>query len=212
MSDENTTMSEINGTSNGTANGMAGGDPKPAEAAVDVQHREDETAPHKRRARGPRVKVTTAASAATPSVEEPVTTAPMPQESVEATPVEAVTAPQETAAASPAEAPQAASQGSTPPHPATAPHEDLRLRMKVWTDPWTGKRYLMPTAFMRDIKNGQPVSDVMLVYAMRDDDTRIVTLRADEWNTLPFFYFHEDGPAPRASARPPDVIGRHGPR
>lgn len=84
--------------------------------------------------------------------------------------------------------------------------EQLRLRAKVWTDPKTDKRYLMPTAFMRDVVNGKPVSDVMCAYAMRDDDTKLITLTADEWNTLPFFYFQEDGPAPRAAARPVDVI------
>ncbi len=82
----------------------------------------------------------------------------------------------------------------------------LRLRLKIWTDPRTNKRYLMPTAFMRDVVNGQPVSDAMYAYAMRDDDTKLVTLTAGEWNTLPFFYFQEDGPAPRPPARPVDVI------
>lgn len=83
----------------------------------------------------------------------------------------------------------------------------LRLRMKIWTDPETAKRYLMPAAFMRDVVNGQPVSDIMYAYAMRDDDTKLVTLRSHEWNSLPFYYFQEDGPAPRATARPVDVIG-----
>ena len=82
----------------------------------------------------------------------------------------------------------------------------LRLRAKVWTDPKTEKRYLMPTAFMRDVVAGRPVSAVMCAYAMRDDDTKLVTLTADEWNTLPFFYFQEDGPAPRGAARPLDVV------
>ena len=46
----------------------------------------------------------------------------------------------------------------------------------------------------------------MYAYAMRDDDTKIVTLTAAEWNALPFYYFKEDGEAPRAAARPVDVI------
>jgi hypothetical protein len=78
----------------------------------------------------------------------------------------------------------------------------LRLRMKVWTDPSTLKRYLMPTGFMRDLVRGQPVSDAMYAYAMSDDDTRLIELTATEWNSLPFFYFQEDGYAPRAAARP----------
>lgn len=93
--------------------------------------------------------------------------------------------------------------GDAAPEPA---REGLRLRMKVWTDPQTSKRYLMPTAFMQDVKNGRPVSDVMRAYAMSEEDTKVVTLRAHEWNALPFYYFQEDGPAPRASARPPDVV------
>ena len=94
--------------------------------------------------------------------------------------------------------------------PTAAPIEqhtaNLRLRIKVWTDPTTTKRYLMPSAFMRNVLNGQPISDVMYAYAMRDDDTKLVTLTAGEWNALPFFYFQEDGPAPRATTRPVDVI------
>jgi hypothetical protein len=84
--------------------------------------------------------------------------------------------------------------------------EGLRLRMKVWIDPTTAKRYLMPSAFMRDVVNGQPVSDVMYAYAMSDEDTKLVTMTAREWNTLPFYYFREDGPAPRMTARPVDVV------
>lgn len=84
--------------------------------------------------------------------------------------------------------------------------DNLRLRMKVWTDPDTLKRYLMPMAFMRDVMHGQPITDVMYAYAMSDDSTRIVTLTAGEWNTLPFFYFQEDGHAPRAAARSLDVL------
>jgi hypothetical protein len=78
--------------------------------------------------------------------------------------------------------------------------------MKVWTDHQTAKRYLMPSAFMRDVVNGQPMTDVMYAYAMRDDDTKLVTLTANEWNALPFFYVQEDGPAPRATTRPVDEV------
>lgn len=89
--------------------------------------------------------------------------------------------------------------------------EKLRLRSKIWTDPTTSKRYLIPAAFMRDVVDGRPVSDVMLAYVMRDDDTRLITLTTDEWNALPFYFFQEDGPAPRMSARPVDVVTRGGP-
>jgi hypothetical protein len=121
--------------------------------------------------------------------EPPVPTIPEP--SPEATePSPEVTA---TTADTPAPSPQKTAEG-------------LRLRMKVWTDSKTGKRYLMPAAFMRDVVKGQPVSDAMYAYAMSDDSTKLVTLTAREWNSLPFFYFQEDGPAPRATAWPVDVI------
>lgn len=110
---------------------------------------------------------------------------------------EAVSAPTITPPSTPDEMPRTSD---------AAPFEGLRLRVKVWTDPKTAKRYLMPTAFMRDVVNGQPVSDVMTAYAMRDDDTKLVTLTAREWNSLPFYYFREDGWAPRAAERPVDVI------
>lgn len=86
------------------------------------------------------------------------------------------------------------------------PAASLRLRMKVWTDLTTAKRYLMPSAFMRDVVNGHPVSNVMHAYAMSDDSTKLVTLTAAEWNALPFFHFQEDGPAPRAASRPVDDV------
>jgi len=76
---------------------------------------------------------------------------------------------------------------------------NLRLRMKVWTDPRTFKRYLMPLGFMKDLVNGQPVTDVMYSYALSDNETKIVALTAVEWNSLPFFYFQEDGHAPRGT-------------
>lgn len=82
----------------------------------------------------------------------------------------------------------------------------LRVRVKVWTDPDTGRRYLMPSAFMRDVMNGRPVTDVMCAYAMRDDDTKLITMTSKEWNALPFYYFLEDGSAPRGSVRPMDLV------
>jgi hypothetical protein len=218
MSNENTTSEPAtNGTSNGAPNVMPNGD-----AAVSTQHKEDETAPHKKKTRSRRDRaVAVPTTASSPPVEPAITP---PQEPGEAPPAEAVAAlpkePGEVLAAevvapTPQEledsSPQKAAEAAAAPQGSAATAEDLRLRVKVWTDHWTGKRYLMPSAFMRDVVNGRPVSDVMVAYAMRDDDTRIVTMRAHEWNTLPFFYFTEDGPAPRATARPIDVIGGHRP-
>lgn len=79
------------------------------------------------------------------------------------------------------------------PSPLPLPQDGLRLCMKVWTDPGTHRRYLMPVAFIRDAVNGQ-----LNAHAMRDDDTRTVLLSVSEWNALPFFYFQEDGYAARA--------------
>ena len=129
---------------------------------------------------------------------EPIAPQSPIEEAIAAAPIEApATVPIETPTA-PIEPPPAA--------PIAAPVESLRLRMKIWTDHATAKRYLMPSAFMRDVVNGQPVSDVMYAYAMRDDSTKIVTLKAAEWNALPFFYFQEDGAAPRAATRPVDDV------
>jgi hypothetical protein len=193
MSNENTTSDPAaNGASNGAPNGIPNGD-----TAVSAQHKEDETAPHKKKTRGRRDR----AVAAAPPPAEPAMTTPQPGEAL----------PAELEDSSPQEAAGTAEASSMPqePLPVDATAGDLRLRVKVWTDRETGKRYLMPSAFMRDVVHGRPVSDVMVAYAMRDDDTRIVTMRAHEWNTLPFFYFAEDGPAPRATARPVDAIGGH---
>ena len=123
------------------------------------------------------------------------------------TPELLATAPEESAIQAP-ESEAAPEQSTSPVDESTeGAAEILRLRMKIWSDPVTGQRYLMTSAFMRDVVDGRPVSDVMIAYAMRDDDTKLVTLRAAEWNTLPFYYFQEDGPAPRATRRPVDVVG-----
>lgn len=207
MSNENTTSEAPNGTSNG----MPNGDPKTAEAAVSAQHKEDETAPHRRKTRGRRDKAPAPPSTPTAASELPVEVAVTSSEPEEATAVEEVaSSPQKSSEAPPTPSQDADTAAIAPENTETladAAGGDLRLRMKVWTDQGTGKRYLMPAAFMRDVVNGRPISDVMLAYAMRDDDTRIVTLRAHEWNTLPFSYFEEDGPAPRATAQPIDVLG-----
>ncbi len=101
--------------------------------------------------------------------------------------------------------PPAATTPSDSPPPAAAtsaqPSRGLRLRMKVWTDPATGRRYLASTAILSD-----PRSGTMTAYAMSDESTKVILLTPAEWNALPFFYFREDGPAPRGPAQPPDVL------
>jgi len=204
MSDENTTTATSKNTTNGAANGKPHGEGPGA--------REEDTAVSpKKRSRGRRDRSAPTGAAATAA---PIESTSPPQSSTEASssappevplepppevPIEALPEVQVEALAEPTDMPT-----DTPT--AATPIEDLRLRMKVWTDPRTAKRYLMPTAFMRDIVGGQPVTDAMYAYAMRDDDTKLVTLTAREWNALPFFYFRQDGPAPRATTRPVDVI------
>lgn len=80
-------------------------------------------------------------------------------------------------------------------------HDGLRLRMKIWTDPKTQKRYLVPTAIFTNVGLG-----ILAAYAMSDEDTRQIQLTVAEWNTLPFFFFKEDGAAPRAAERTPDLV------
>ncbi len=70
----------------------------------------------------------------------------------------------------------------------------LRLRMKVWTDPKTQKRYLMPAAFVNPRRGGDTSDTLwMKAYAMSDEDTKVVDITAYEWDRLPFYYFKEDG-------------------
>lgn len=79
--------------------------------------------------------------------------------------------------------------------------EPFRVRMKVWKNPANGLPYLAPVGMMKAID-----SDLMRVYVMRDDDTQLIEMTGSEWNEMPFFYFKEDGLAPRASGRKPDVV------
>lgn len=89
-----------------------------------------------------------------------------------------------------------------PPTPAPVPERvGLRLRLKVWVDPATRQRFLMPTAIIAD-----PARGLMTAYAMSDVDTRVIQMTVEQWNQLPFYYFQEDGEAPRATKRPVDVI------
>lgn len=88
------------------------------------------------------------------------------------------------------------------PRPEAYLENILQLCMKVWTDPQTHKRYLLPTAFMRDVVRGQPVSDAMYAYGYATQGApRLIELTAAEWNQLPFFYFQEVGWAPREGER-----------
>ncbi len=225
MSDENPT--ETSKTPSGVPNGAPNGTPSGAskEGAAAPHNKKK----HKHKHRGkPTPPTRDAAPPVVPAAADsaaPIADAGDPQEQTaepqaqqeqaaepQKTQTQEVAAPQETQESASQETQEPASQETQEPQEAATPPpqetvtEDLRLRMKIWTDPQTGKRYLMPAAFMRDIVNGQPVTDAMYAYAMRDDDTKLVTLTAREWNSLPFCYFREDGPAPRATARPVDAV------
>lgn len=79
--------------------------------------------------------------------------------------------------------------------------EPLRLRMKLYTDD-KGRKFLA-AAGMCDSSTGT-------VYAslMNDQETRNVRFTLDGWNALPFFYFKEDGPAPRMEKKWDMVQGK----
>ncbi len=77
----------------------------------------------------------------------------------------------------------------------------LRLKMKVYTDPETQKRYLAAAAAFHP--DGYLVTTVM-----SDDHTKVVRLLPDQWNALPYFYFKEDGAAERPKAKWDPVAGK----
>ena len=84
---------------------------------------------------------------------------------------------------------------------------NLRVRVKVWTNPKNDKLYMVSNAFGQ--ARGPDI--VMTAYAMRDDETLMVEFTVDEWNALTYKYFLEDGDAPRPEKkRSPDHPDRLG--
>ena len=208
----NDTPPEPNGHANGTATtATAESAPKeaPSSSSSKKKKKKKKVHQHNQKPTTAQVDATAAPTAEQPSTE---TAAPIVPDASVAPTEESTAAPITDAAMPIADTTAAPTTDAAVPiagtaaAPIAAPAESLRLRLKVWTDPATAKRYLIPSAFMRDIVNGQPVSDVMYAYVMNDDDTKLITFKASEWNALPFFYFQEDGPAPRATKRPVDVI------
>ena len=191
----------------GASNGPANGEPPQADTVKEGAAK-DAASSSKKKKKGHRRDEEAASAAVASAAVAP--TDPQAVQPAPAATIEPIATTEPTEPPSPVDAPAAPPIEESATAPIEAPVESLRLRMKIWTDPRTSKRYLMLTAFMRDIVNGQPVSDVMYAYAMRDDDTKLVTLTAAEWNSLPFFYFQEDGPAPRATSRPIDVVTSRG--
>lgn len=202
-----------NGTSNGTApHGAAAtaeADPTTSQSSSKRKKKRDAHAQRTVIATIDPAVVPVTASAETP--QPPQSSAPAVQDtatgpSAPSTP----TGQPETSAASatlatpaspaPIEPPPVAPAAAAPAQPAAAPvgetaAKGLRLRMKIWTDARTNKRYLVPSAFMRDVVDGHPVSDVMYAYAISGDEILHITLRANEWQMLPFAFFQEEGPA-----------------
>ena len=211
MIDEKTnTVNDTPPAPNGHANGTtatATTDDAPKGASSSSKKKKKKKKVHQHNQKPTTTPVDTAeaptAEASATETTAPVETAVSSDTATLIAPIEESTTAPITDAAPTAEAATAPSVDATP---IAVPAESLRLRMKVWTDPGTAKRYLIPSAFMRDLVNGQPVSDVMYAYVMSHADTKLILLKASEWNALPFFYFQEDGPAPRASKRPVDVI------
>lgn len=190
----------------GTGNGVSNGEPKQGATAQESAATNTASSPRKTKAerRAEKKAAAATANASTPVVTTTAAPGPVEPESVQPA---ATTTATPTSTMAESIVPPIATVSDTPVEvPVEVPVERLRIRMKIWTHPQTTKRYLMPTAYMRDVRNGQPVTDVMVAYAMSEDDTMMVTLTATQWNSLPFFYMQEDGAAPRATARPFDVV------
>ena len=205
----NDTPSEPNGHANGTTTtATAEGAPKGALSSSKKKKKKKKVHQHNQKPTTAPVDTAAGTTAEQPSAEATVPVVPdasaVPIEESTAAPITDAVLIADTAAAPIVDA--AVPIVDTAAAPIVASAESLRLRMKVWTDPAMTKRYLIPSAFMRDLVDGQPVSDVMYAYVMSDEDTKLILLKASEWNALPFFYFQEDGPAPRATKRPVDVI------
>lgn len=76
----------------------------------------------------------------------------------------------------------------------------MRLRMKVFADASTGKKYVVSIALL------DPKTETVRAYLMSDEETRFVALSIDDYNAIPYSFFDEDGPAPPASARFPEPL------
>jgi hypothetical protein len=67
------------------------------------------------------------------------------------------------------------------------PHRPLRLRCKVYQA--EGYRYIVAQGILR--------GGMMHAFAMNDSQTIEIKMTIDEWNALPWYWFQEDGEAPR---------------
>ena len=86
----------------------------------------------------------------------------------------------------------------------TVPPEDgrFRVRTKVWTDE-DGQQYMVGVAMMGvrpSSKEGSSEDDVepcINAYATCEEKTVQLQMTLVEWNKLPFFWFVQEGRAPR---------------
>jgi hypothetical protein len=72
----------------------------------------------------------------------------------------------------------------------------FRLKMKVYVE--NEKTYLVSQAYAT-ISN----PDNLKVIIMSDDDSRTILLNTKQYNDLPYRWFEDMGPAPKASAMRP---------
>jgi hypothetical protein len=79
----------------------------------------------------------------------------------------------------------------------------FRLKMKVYES--NGQTYVVSLGVM------VPLEERMACYVMNDDFTTMVTLTVDEYNALPYRWFEDRGPAPKASAIPPTQVKKETP-
>jgi len=76
----------------------------------------------------------------------------------------------------------------------------VRLRAKVFTNETTGQRYLVSMAMFN------PERETVHVYFMSDEETLFQIMSVEDYNALPYFFFKEDGPAPKPEMRVADVL------
>jgi hypothetical protein len=65
----------------------------------------------------------------------------------------------------------------------------LRLKMKVYTDPVSGHRFMVAVGSL------SPALGLMNALLLSDELTRFVLMSVEQWNALEWCYFKEDGPA-----------------
>lgn len=81
----------------------------------------------------------------------------------------------------------------------------IRLKLKVYTDPYTKKRYVAAAGML------DPATGVIHAVLLSDDDTRPTKMLVSEWNDLPYFYFVEGAPAEKPEKKWDPAAGKEAP-